>query len=185
MIITVMHSSLQTGVLRLANCNLSNRQCSEGVTVQLDQLQLTQYVQEQHLLLQPARADNMPCQWLEAGRLILPAITAELQIREPYDLSTEQVCVRVCVCVCACVCVCLCVCVCEREREREREGVRERKRGGGGGIEGDGSGITVSAMKFTILRSNFIFHMIFFQFCTFHSTFTLFYWIFALLLVIV
>lgn len=97
---------LQTGIIRVANCNLHNQAVGEGISAVVQDVNIRQYIEQQHAevtRLQPAGQGQGPGQplglgqppllrrsvWLEAGAVNLNLITADIALAADHPAKCE------------------------------------------------------------------------------------------------
>lgn len=97
---------LQTGIIRVANCNLHNQAVGEGISAVVQDVNMRQYIEQQHTeaaRLPPAGQGQGPGQplglgqppllrrsvWLEAGSVNLNLITADIALAADHPAKCE------------------------------------------------------------------------------------------------
>ncbi|XP_077586910.1 bridge-like lipid transfer protein family member 1 isoform X3 [Stigmatopora nigra] len=100
-------ANIKTGILRVANCNLHNQAVGEGISAVVQDLNIQQYIEQQHhsevSRLLPTGQGQIPGQplnlgqppvmrrsvWLEAGSVNLNLITADIALAADHSAKCE------------------------------------------------------------------------------------------------
>ncbi|XP_077476639.1 bridge-like lipid transfer protein family member 1 [Stigmatopora argus] len=100
-------ANIKTGILRVANCNLHNQAVGEGISAVVQDLNIQQYIEQQHhsevSRLLPTGQGQVPGQplnlgqppvmrrsvWLEAGSVNLNLITADIALAADHSAKCE------------------------------------------------------------------------------------------------